>query len=115
MCLSDVNAQAQSRVGQESALEHTGTLSGLTHRGDHPKLLQHPQAVIVDPAFHQLAIDKPVAGHPCHRELLARWCDAEQFALVRATRRLAKRDRVALANDVLNREMEIGKGAAKRL
>ena len=86
----------------------------LCWRGDGSQLLHQAQGVQVGPAFHRLAFSDAGDDHPLHREWPAgRWYPHE-LSLMSTPHRVAERRFVPLAEDILEREVQIGEGVTDR-
>src|SRR5215203_33681 len=85
-------------------------LGRLLRGRDGPDLLHHPQRVPVLPLLHDLALFDTMDGDPCDSHLIARGCDAHQFALVGTPRPPTADDLGPFGYIVLQRYAQIGKG-----
>src|SRR5918997_6711136 len=82
------------------------SLRVLRHR-DYSQLLHHVQSVGDAPMLPNLAIRHPLHRDALDAQMLARWRDAKEFALMCAFQRVASRHFVALSDHILNNDPEI--------
>src|ERR1700730_749753 len=79
---------------------------------DDTELLHKAQSVPIDKAVEHFAVRKAGNAYACDVELLPRWCDPVEIALMGTAARPTRHYCFTFSNDVLDRESNVGEGIA---
>src|SRR6476646_7094486 len=105
-------------VGPSGFFEEVGRLPcgggylGFGEFRDDAELLHKAQSVPIDKAFGHFAVRKAGNAYACDVDLLPRWCNPVEIALVGTPTRPTSHDGFAFGNDVLDRQPKVGEGSA---
>src|SRR4029077_9472178 len=79
---------------------------------DDAQLLHKAQSVPIDEAFGHFAVRKAGNAYACDVDVLPRWCNPVEIALMGTPARPTGHDGFAFGNNVLDRQSKVGEGSA---
>src|SRR6266852_3289059 len=85
---------------------------GLGRLGDGAELAHEAQRIPIHEAFDDLAVSEAADGYPGDRDLLSRWRNAVEFALMNAAARPASHNGIAVGKEIFNGQTKIVQRAA---